>query len=67
MAEGFKVTGVVVTYSTDTEIQNSKRFLALGLQTAADVPLQCDESKGFSTFRIGLDKLGYVQKVAKAA
>jgi aspartate aminotransferase-like enzyme len=59
-AEGFKAAGVVVSYTTDTEIQNSKKFLALGLQTAAGVPLQCDEPKDFSTFRIGLfglDKL----------
>jgi aspartate aminotransferase-like enzyme len=86
-AEGFKAAGVVVSYTTDTEIQNSKKFLALGLQTAAGVPLQCDEPKDFSTFRIGLfgldklhdpersvaqlaaalDKLGYTERVAKAA
>ncbi len=86
-ADGFKAAGVVVSYTTDTDIQNSKKFLALGLQTAAGVPLQCDEPKDFSTFRIGLfgldklhnpdrsvsqlaaalDKLGYVEKVAKAA
>ncbi len=59
-AEGFKAPGVVVSYTTDPEIQNSKKFLALGLQTAAGVPLQCDEPADFSTFRIGLfglDKL----------
>lgn len=53
-AEGFKAPGVVVSHTTDPEIQNSKKFLALGLQTAAGVPLQCDEPKGFMTFRIGL-------------
>ncbi|MBX9872347.1 MAG: aminotransferase class V-fold PLP-dependent enzyme [Burkholderiaceae bacterium] len=59
-ADGFKAPGVVVSYTTDPEIQNSKKFLALGLQTAAGVPLQCDEPADFSTFRIGLfglDKL----------
>jgi aspartate aminotransferase-like enzyme len=59
-AEGFKAPGVVVSYTTDAEIQNSKKFLAQGLQTAAGVPLQCDEPADFSTFRIGLfglDKL----------
>ena len=30
------------------------KFLSLGLQTAAGVPLQCDEPKDFMTFRIGL-------------
>ena len=59
-AEGFQAPGVVVSYTTDPEMQNSKKFLALGLQTAAGVPLQCDEPAGFSTFRVGLfglDKL----------
>jgi aspartate aminotransferase-like enzyme len=53
-ASGFQAPGVVVSYTTDPELQNSKKFLALGLQTAAGVPLQCDEPAGFSTFRVGL-------------
>jgi alanine-glyoxylate transaminase / serine-glyoxylate transaminase / serine-pyruvate transaminase len=53
-AEGFKAPGVVVSYTTDVDIQNSKKFLAIGLQTAAGVPLQCDEPADFMTFRIGL-------------
>ena len=53
-AEGFKAPGVVVSYTTDPEIQSSKKFLAAGLQTAAGVPLQCDEPADFRTFRIGL-------------
>ena len=53
-AEGFKAPGVVVSYTTDPGMQNSKKFLALGLQTAAGVPLQCDEPVDFSTFRVGL-------------
>jgi aspartate aminotransferase-like enzyme len=53
-AEGFKAPGVVVSYTHDADIQNSKKFLALGLQTAAGVPLQCDEPADFSTFRVGL-------------
>jgi len=53
-ADGFKAPGVVVSYTTDADIQNSKKFLALGLQTAAGVPLQCDEPADFSTFRVGL-------------
>jgi len=53
-AEGFKAPGVVVSYTTDPDIQNSKKFLALGLQTAAGVPLQCDEPADFMTFRVGL-------------
>jgi aspartate aminotransferase-like enzyme len=53
-AEGFQAPGVVVSYTQDAEIHSSKKFLALGLQTAAGVPLQCDEPKDFMTFRIGL-------------
>jgi aspartate aminotransferase-like enzyme len=53
-AEGFKAPGVVVSYTHDADIQNSKKFLALGLQTAAGVPLQCEEPADFSTFRVGL-------------
>ena len=53
-AEGFKAPGVVVSYTNDPELQSSKKFLAQGLQTAAGVPLQCDEGPDFKTFRIGL-------------
>jgi aspartate aminotransferase-like enzyme len=53
-AEGFKAPCVVVSYTEDPEIQNSKKFLGEGLQTAAGVPLQCDEPADFMTFRIGL-------------
>lgn len=64
-AEGFQAPGVVVSYTEDTGIQNSKKFLALGLQTAAGVPLQCDEPADFMTFRVGLfglEKLHHVQR-----
>ena len=64
-ADGFKAPGVVVSYTRDPEMQNGKKFLALGLQTAAGVPLQCDEPPGFSTFRIGLfglEKLHHVER-----
>lgn len=53
-APGFQAPGVVVSYTTDPDIQSSKKFLAVGLQTAAGVPLQCDEPADFRTFRIGL-------------
>jgi aspartate aminotransferase-like enzyme len=53
-AEGFKAPGVVVSYTTDPDIQSGKKFLAEGLQTAAGVPLQCDEGADFMTFRVGL-------------
>ncbi|MEZ7847635.1 MAG: aminotransferase class V-fold PLP-dependent enzyme [Polaromonas sp.] len=53
-AEGFKAPGVVVSYTSDADIQSGKKFLAQGLQTAAGVPLQCDEGADFKTFRVGL-------------
>jgi len=53
-ADGFKAPGVVVSYTTDPGIQNGKKFMEVGLQTAAGVPLQCDEGPDFKTFRIGL-------------
>ena len=53
-AEGFKAPGVVVSYTTDPELQSAKKFVGIGVQTAAGVPLMCDEPEGFRTFRIGL-------------
>ena len=64
-AEGFKAPGVVVSYTTDPDIQSGKKFLAAGLQVASGVPLQCDEPADFMTFRIGLfglDKLHNVDR-----
>ena len=53
-AEGFKAPGVVVSYTTDPDIQNAKKFIAVGVQAAAGVPLMCDEPADFRTFRLGL-------------
>jgi len=64
-AEGFKAPGVVVSYTTDPEIQSAKKFIEQGLQTASGVPLMCDEPAGFSTFRLGLfglDKWAHVER-----
>jgi aspartate aminotransferase-like enzyme len=64
-AKGFQAPGVVVSYTKDPDIQSGKKFIALGLQTAAGVPLQCDERPDFRTFRIGLfglEKLGHVDR-----
>ena len=44
----------MVSYTTNADIQVGEKFLAEGLQTAAGVPLQCDEGADFMTFRIGL-------------
>jgi aspartate aminotransferase-like enzyme len=64
-APGFEAPGVVVCYTDDPDIQSGKKFAAQGLQTAAGVPLQCDEPPDFRTFRIGLfglDKLYAVDR-----
>jgi aspartate aminotransferase-like enzyme len=65
-AQGFQAPGVVVSYTQDAEIQNSKKFLLSGLQTAAGVPLQCDEPKDFMTFRIGLFGLEKLHNPARS-
>lgn len=68
-AEGFKAPGVVVSYTTDPDIQSGRKFLDEGLQTAAGVPLQCDEGSDFKTFRVGLfglDKWHQVDRTVKS-
>ena len=67
-APGFEAPGVVVSYTDDPEIQSSKKFLGQGLQTAAGVPLQCDEGADFQTFRVGLfglEKLHNIDRTVK--
>ncbi len=64
-AEGFQAPGVIVSYTDDAGLHTGKAFLGEGLQTAAGVPLQCDEPADFKTFRIGLfglDKLQHVDR-----
>ncbi|AKD25603.1 Serine-pyruvate aminotransferase/archaeal aspartate aminotransferase [Polynucleobacter duraquae] len=64
-AKGFQSPGVVVSYTKDPDIQSGKKFIALGMQTAAGVPLQCDERLDFRTFRLGLfglEKLAHVDR-----
>ena len=42
------------------DFKNGSAFARIGMQIAAGVPLECDESPNFQTFRIGLfglDKL----------
>jgi len=62
-ARGFEAPGVVVSYTTDGDIQNGKRFAAHGMQIAAGVPLMCDEPDDFTTFRLGLFGLDKLQSV----
>ncbi len=62
-APGFQSPCVVVSYTTDPEIQSGKKFINVGLQTAAGVPLQCDEGPEFRTFRLGLFGLEKLQNI----
>ncbi|QID16259.1 alanine--glyoxylate aminotransferase family protein [Nitrogeniibacter mangrovi] len=67
-APGFQAPGVVVSYTHDTEIHTGKAFIAQGLQTAAGVPLQCDEPPDYRTFRVGLfglDKLTHIDRTVR--
>ena len=67
-AKGFQAPGVVVSYTTDKEIQNGSKFKDIGMQIAAGVPLQCDEGDDYQTFRLGLfglDKLKDVDAVVE--
>ena len=64
-APGYQAPCVVVSYTTDPEIQNGKKFMEVGLQTAAGVPLQVGERRDFRTFRLGLfglEKLTHVDR-----
>ncbi|MDN3919308.1 aminotransferase class V-fold PLP-dependent enzyme [Roseateles violae] len=59
-AEGYQAPGVVVSFTEHEGLHKGSAFLAEGVQSAAGVPLQCDEGPDFKSFRIGLfglDKL----------
>ncbi|MFZ5561261.1 MAG: aminotransferase class V-fold PLP-dependent enzyme [Pseudomonadota bacterium] len=67
-AEGFDAPAVVVCHTDDVDMHNAKKFIAQGLQTAAGVPLMCDEPADFRTFRVGLfglDKLVHVERTVE--
>ena len=68
-AAGFQAPSVVVSYTDDKDIHTGRKLVGLGLQTAAGVPLQCDEPADFLTFRIGLfglDKLRNVERTVRS-
>ena len=67
-AEGFQAPGVVVSYTSDVNVQTGKAFAEVGLQIAAGVPLQCDEGDDFQSFRLGLfglEKLNNVNRTVE--
>ncbi len=64
-AKGFEAPGVVVCYTTNSDVQNGSKFAAEGLQIAAGVPLKCDEPPDYQSFRLGLfglDKLHNIDR-----
>ena len=65
-AEGFQAPGVVVSYTDDAAIHTGRAFAAAGVQSAAGVPLQCDEGADFKTFRLGLFGLDKLRDPAAA-
>ncbi len=65
-AVGFQAPGVVVSYTDDVGLHSGKAFIAEGLQTAAGVPLQCDEPADFRTFRVGLFGLEKLPQVDRS-
>lgn len=68
-ADGFGAPGVVVCYTDDPGIKSGAKFAAVGLQSAAGVPLMCDEPSDFQTFRIGLfglDKLTNIDRTVNS-
>ncbi len=63
-AEGFEAPGVVVSYVDSPSMALVKKFLSLGLQTAAGVPLMCDEPSTYQSFRIGLFGVDKLQDIS---
>lgn len=64
-AEGYEAPGVVVFYTQRDDLHKGSGFIEQGLQTAAGVPLACDEPEDYKTFRIGLfglDKLRHIDR-----
>jgi aspartate aminotransferase-like enzyme len=64
-APGFEAPGVVVSYTSDPDIQSGRKFADLGMQVAPGVPIKCDEPQDFRTFRVGLfglEKLANVRR-----
>lgn len=64
-ADEFAAPGVVVCFTDDDNIANTKKFIAEGVQIAGGVPLKVDEPASYKSFRIGLfglDKLENIER-----
>jgi len=64
--KGYQAPGVVVSYTNDKEIHNGSKFLNVGIQIAAGVPLQCAEGDDYQAFRLGLFGLDKLKDVGAA-
>jgi len=64
-ADGYQAPGVIVSYTTDPDIQSGAKFLGVGVQAASGVPLKCDEPESFRSFRIGLFGLEKLHQPAR--
>ena len=67
-APGFEAPGVVVCYTDDEALHKGQRFAEQGVQSAAGVPLMCDEPDDYRTFRLGLfglEKLHHVDRTVE--
>ncbi len=67
-APEFAAPSVVVCYTDKLDEHNGRAFANHGVQIAAGVPLECDESPSFQTFRIGLfglDKLTNIERTVQ--
>lgn len=62
-APEFAAPGVVVCHTRDAGLSAGRALGLQGLQSAAGVPLQCDEPAGFQTFRVGLFGLDKLQNI----
>jgi aspartate aminotransferase-like enzyme len=54
---------LVVLYTEDDDIHNGSKFKAASLQITAGVPLRCDETADYKTFRIGLFGIDKLQNI----
>jgi aspartate aminotransferase-like enzyme len=64
-APGFQAPGVVVCYTDDEGLHKGSKWAKVGIQSAAGVPLMCDEPLDYKTFRLGLfglDKLMHIDR-----
>ena len=51
-AEGFKAPSVIVNFTDDPDMKSGKKFMQVGLQIAAGVPLEIGEPADYMSFRM---------------